>query len=161
MAIINPGRWGARAKPSTLDTAHNPPPLPERAKFPRTARAGARRYYSQQSWYPLGRRNAYKCIHWMKSVIWRHLLEHTFFYNRVIILREHLKRSICQGHCVYFKTLAATIHTITSGLWLIQKKLNDKGAYFFHRISCSNICLKNAVLYESTCSDSIVCWWMC
>ena len=48
-----------------------------------------------------------------------------FFYNSVIILREHLNRSICQGHCVYFTTLVAIIHIITSGLWLTQVKLND------------------------------------
>ena len=28
-----------------------------------------------------------------------------FFYNGVIISREHLKRSICQGHSVYFTVL--------------------------------------------------------
>ena len=33
-----------------------------------------------------------------------------FFYGSVMISREHLKRSICQGHCVYFTTLVATIH---------------------------------------------------
>ena len=33
-----------------------------------------------------------------------------FFYDRVIISREHLKWSICQGHCVYFTALAAVIH---------------------------------------------------
>ena len=33
-----------------------------------------------------------------------------FFYNSVIISREHLKKSTCQGNCVYFTTLFATIH---------------------------------------------------
>ena len=81
-----------------------------------------------------------------------------FFCNSVIISWEHLKRFICQGHCVYFATLVATIHIITSGLWLIRKKMNMffwgkllyscsfKGAYLFYRTSCSNICLKSAVL---------------
>ena len=81
-----------------------------------------------------------------------------FFCNSVIISQEHLKRFICQGHCVYFATLVATIHIITSGLWLIRKKMNMffwgkllyscsfKGAYLFYRTSCSNICLKSAVL---------------
>ena len=32
------------------------------------------------------------------------------FYDLAIILREHLNWSICQGHCVYFTTLAAVIH---------------------------------------------------
>ena len=48
-----------------------------------------------------------------------------FFYGSVIISREHLKRSICQGHCVYSTTLVATIHIITSGLWLIRGNLNN------------------------------------
>ena len=33
-----------------------------------------------------------------------------FFYKRVIISREHLSWSICQGHCIYFTTFIATIH---------------------------------------------------
>ena len=33
-----------------------------------------------------------------------------FFYESVIILREHLKQSTCQGNCAYFTTLVATIH---------------------------------------------------
>ena len=33
-----------------------------------------------------------------------------FFYDSVIISREHLKQSTCQGNCVYFSTLVATIH---------------------------------------------------
>ena len=48
-----------------------------------------------------------------------------FFYESVIISREHLKRSICQEHCFYFTTLVATIRIITSDLWLIREKLND------------------------------------
>ena len=48
-----------------------------------------------------------------------------FFYNTLIISREHLKRSVCQGGCVYFKTLIATIHIIAGGPWLIREKLND------------------------------------
>ena len=47
-----------------------------------------------------------------------------FFYGSVIISREHLKRSICQEHCVYYTTLVATMHIITSGLWLIRENLN-------------------------------------
>ena len=32
------------------------------------------------------------------------------FYGSVIISREQLKRSICQGHCIYFTILVAAIH---------------------------------------------------
>ena len=82
-----------------------------------------------------------------------------FFYNSVIISPEHLKRSICQGNCVYFTTPVATIHIITNGLCFTRVKLNDmfiwgkpsspcsfKGAYLFPRISYGNICLKSAML---------------
>ena len=48
-----------------------------------------------------------------------------YFYGIVIILREHLKRSICQGYCVNFTTLVVTIHIVTSGLWLFREILND------------------------------------
>ena len=47
-----------------------------------------------------------------------------FFYGSVIISREHLKRSICQEHCAYYTTLVATMHIITSGLWLIRENLS-------------------------------------
>ena len=33
-----------------------------------------------------------------------------FLYDSAIILREHLKQSICQGHCVYFTTLVVAIY---------------------------------------------------
>ena len=33
-----------------------------------------------------------------------------FFYDSVIFLGERLKQSICQGHCVYFLTVVASIH---------------------------------------------------
>ena len=33
-----------------------------------------------------------------------------FFYDSVIISREHLKRSMCQGHCAYFTALVVTMH---------------------------------------------------
>ena len=82
-----------------------------------------------------------------------------FFYNSIIISREHLNPSIYQRHCVYFTTLVATIHIITSNLRLIWEKLNAmfiwgkplqpcpfKGAYSFYRTSCSNICLKSAAV---------------
>ena len=33
-----------------------------------------------------------------------------FFYDSVIISREHLKQSTCQGNCIYFTIFFATIH---------------------------------------------------
>ena len=35
------------------------------------------------------------------------------------------QQSIFEGRCAYFTTLVATIHIITSGLWLIRENLND------------------------------------
>ena len=47
------------------------------------------------------------CIHWKKFVSFPAI---HFFYDSVIISREHLKKSTCQGNCVYFTTIFATIH---------------------------------------------------
>ena len=37
-----------------------------------------------------------------------------FFYDSVVISREHLKKSTCQRNSVYFTTLFATIHYMRS-----------------------------------------------
>ena len=68
-----------------------------------------------------------------------------FFYNGVIISWEHLKRSICQGHSVYFTGLVATIHIVCT--WFEKNEiifLLRKAIVALHRTSC--ICLKSAVL---------------
>ena len=72
-----------------------------------------------------------------------------FFYDSVIFSRERLKRSICQGHCVYFTRLVATIHY---DKWSVvdSRKIGEyvsfgktivdcsfKGTYLFHRTSCN------------------------
>ena len=41
------------------------------------------------------------CIYRKKSVIWRHQFHPSIFYGIFIVSREHLKRSICQGHCLF------------------------------------------------------------
>ena len=49
------------------------------------------------------------CIYWKKS--WRHHFHpFIFFYDSVIISREHLKKSTWQGNCVYLIKRFATIH---------------------------------------------------
>ena len=51
------------------------------------------------------------CIYWKKFVSWRHHFQPSIlFCDSVIISREHLKKSTCQGNCVYFTTRFATIH---------------------------------------------------
>ena len=51
------------------------------------------------------------CIYWKKLC---HMTTSFpaihFFYDSVIISRDHLKQSTCQGNCVYFTILFATIH---------------------------------------------------
>ena len=69
-----------------------------------------------------------------------------FFYGSVIISREHLKRSIYQGHCDYFTTLVATIHVVTSGLWLIRENLNDM---LFEESHCSPAFLKVTIFSQN------------
>ena len=41
-------------------------------------------------------------IYWKKSVIWRHHFQPSIFLSdSVIISREHLKQSTCQGNCLF------------------------------------------------------------
>ena len=80
-----------------------------------------------------------------------------FLYDNFIISQEHLKRFICQRHCVYFTTLGATVHykkrsVIDSrkieGYVYLRKTIvacSFKGAYLFHRTSCIDFCLKSTV----------------
>ena len=62
-----------------------------------------------------------ECIYWMKSVIWRHLLQPSNFCM-VVFSQKYLKRSICQGHCVYFTKLAA-MHFLCDGVIISQEHL--------------------------------------
>ena len=79
---------------------------------------------------------------------------YSFKFTVFLQKRKYSKRSICQGHCVYFTTLVATIHyssIVSSGLRLIRKKIkcmfiwgkplqpcSFKGTYLFNRASCNN-----------------------
>ena len=83
-----------------------------------------------------------------------------FFYDSVIISREHLKKSTCQENCVYFTTLFAAIHynkrsvvdsRISWRVCLFQENplwpWSFRGAYLFHRTSCNNFFFEK---YKST-----------
>ena len=61
-----------------------------------------------------------------------------FFYDSVIISREHLKRCICQGHFVYFTTLFAAIH-------YDKRSVLDSRKCLFGE-NYGNFCLKSTVL---------------
>ena len=73
-----------------------------------------------------------------------------------MISREHLKRPISQGHCVYLTTFVATIHYNKQSVadskkferydYLRKAIVALRLLYFFHRTSYSNICLKSTVL---------------
>ena len=76
--------------------------------------------YDRNVWTVSGMYILNEVCNWTASIAVIH-----FFYGSVTVSWEHLKLSICQGHCVYFATLIATIHIITSGLWLIRENLND------------------------------------
>ena len=91
--------------------------------FSRT-RAVTRRYHSYCLWYLLV---SEMCVLKVAYYSTTSITAIGFCYviiSRMIIWREHLKPSICQGHCVYFKTLVSTIHYLTSGLWLNRNSLN-------------------------------------
>ena len=62
-----------------------------------------------------------------------------FFYNSVIISREHLKKSTCQGNCVYFTTLFATIHYNKRSVVDSRKSWR---VYLFQENHCSPALLK-------------------
>ena len=51
------------------------------------------------------------CMHILKEVCYMTSFPTIhFIYDSIIISQEHLKQSTCQGTCVYFTTLIATIH---------------------------------------------------
>ena len=62
-----------------------------------------------------------------------------FFYDSVIISREHLKKSTCQGNCVYFTTLFATIHYNKRSVVDSRKSWR---VYLFQENHCSPALLK-------------------
>ena len=80
-----------------------------------------------------------------------------FFYDSVVISREHLKQSTFQGNCVYFIALLATIHYNKRSV-VDSRKIEEyvylrktiacsfKGANLFHRTSYNNASLKSNVL---------------
>ena len=47
-----------------------------------------------------------------------------FLYGSAITSQEHLKRSICQGHCVYLTTRVVTMHYNKLSV-LIRENLNE------------------------------------
>ena len=51
------------------------------------------------------------CIYWKKvCYMTASFTAIHYFYDSVIILREHLKQSTCQGNCLYLTILFVTIH---------------------------------------------------
>ena len=56
-----------------------------------------------------------------------------FFYDSVLISPEPLKQCTCQGNCVYFTTIFATIIIISAG-WF-EKKLKNLLTWGKHRSS--------------------------
>ena len=62
-----------------------------------------------------------------------------FFYDSVIISREHLKKSTCQGNRVYFTTLFATIHYNKRSVVDSRKSWR---VYLFQENHCSPALLK-------------------
>ena len=78
-----------------------------------------------------------------------------FFYDSVIISREHLKQSACQRNCVYYTTLVATIHY--NGRSVLDSRKIEEYVYLRKTIvallflkvpfySTTNFCLKSTVL---------------
>ena len=71
-----------------------------------------------------------------------------FFYDSVIISREHLKKSTCQGNRVYFTTLFATIHYNKRSVVDSRKSWR---VYLFQENHCSPALLKGPI-----CSTELI-----
>ena len=81
-----------------------------------------------------------------------------FFYDSVIIWRDHLERSICQGNCVYFTTLVATIHY--SKRSLVDLRKIEEHAIHPLKLQCICFCRSNDgnhPLLEVYCAGFIRC----
>ena len=81
-----------------------------------------------------------------------------FFYDSVIISRDHLERSTCQGNCVYFTTLVATIHYSKQSLVDLRKI--EEHAIHPLKLQCICFCRSkdgNHPLLEVYCAGFIRC----
>ena len=92
------------------------------------------------------------------------------FCDSVIISQEHLKKSTCQGNCVYFTTRLATIHYNKRSVVDLRKcwrvclfwgkpfwPCSFKGACLFHITSCNVFFGKYTP--KSTYKGPILSWW--
>ena len=100
-----------------------------------------------------------ECTYWMKSVIWRYLLQPFIFSiivllfhgstwsdpnaNHTVSLSQHLLQPsiLLQGVCGWFEK-NWMMFIWGKPLW----PRSFKDAYLFHITSCSNICLKSVLL---------------
>ena len=81
-----------------------------------------------------------------------------FFYDSVIISRDHLEQSTCQGNCVYFTTLVATIHCNKRSLVDLRKI--EEHAIHPLELQCICFCRSkdgNHPLLEVYCAGFIRC----
>ena len=91
-----------------------------------------------------------ECLYWMKSVIWRHLLDlfHRSnwsdpYVKDIVSISEHLLQPsiLLQAVCGWFEWYVYLRKAIVALLFYW-------GVYLFHRTTCSDICLKSSVLKE-------------
>ena len=109
------------------------------------ARVVATRYYSYYLWYLLGFRNIYI----ERSLLFYDISRsHPFSLWCIIISWEHLKRSICQGHRIYFTTFIATIHY---NKWFVVNSRKFEGYVNLTKAICSPALLKGLI-----CSTELV-----
>ena len=67
-----------------------------------------------------------------------------YFYYSVIYSRERLKRPVCQGHCVYFTTLIATIYYNKRSV--VDSRKIEEYVYFRNKFMLS-LCLIEEYVY--------------
>ena len=98
-----------------------------------------------------------ECLYWMKSVIWRHLLDPFIFsiivlsfhgsnwsdpyVKDIVSISQHLLQPsiLLQAVCSWFEWYVCLRKAIVALLFYW-------GVYLFHRTTCSDICLKSSVL---------------
>ena len=107
------------------------------------------------------------CIYWKKvCYMTTSFTAIHFFYDSVIISRQHLKQSTCQENCLYFTILFATIHYNKPSAVDSRKSWR---VCLFEENHCSPAILKVSVYFteqvaiisvtEKSYRDPILSWW--
>ena len=102
------------------------------------------------------------CIYWKKSVIWRYQLQPSIFYMEVLLCHGSTWSDPCVKDTVFISQHFLQSSIITTGVWLIQKKL--KRCAYLKKAIVAKVPIYSTELvavifvYESICNRSILSW---